>query len=52
MPVLWYKTLEIFCKFYSKNFNDQEKSSLSLLLRKKFKHEYFTNEIIKYLNIN
>lgn len=50
MPVLWYKTIETFAKFYGKFLNDNQRQAFTFLLKKKFKHEYFTSEILKWVN--
>lgn len=51
MPVLWYKTLEVFCRLYSKSLSQEQQKGISQLLKKKFRHEYFTGEILKWVQL-
>ena len=50
MPLLWFQTLHTFVKFYRRHISKENKEDLKNLVRKKFRHEGLSPEIIKILS--
>ena len=50
MPVLWFQSLFSFAKGYTKYLTEAEITALKNLVRKKFKHDILSKEIIKSLS--
>ena len=51
MPVLWFQTLFSFAKSYRKHLQEQEKTDLKKLVKKKLKHHQLSSEIIQVLSL-
>jgi Bystin len=50
LPVLWFRTVMVFCEHYGQHLTEEQKSDIKIMVKKTHKHHVMSKEIIRRLS--